>query len=130
MEKIYYNSDGWVCNRHPNNFPIDDENRFIEVDESESNKTYSTSIGKAWRVVDGNLINDIYSEEEYDDSQIQLIRSIRESLLNAFDIYKTNVSYGVENDENHDQIVAWYRLILDLDENAINNPPEEIKRYL
>lgn len=62
MNKIYYTSDGWVCGRAPQMFEIDDETRFIEVDEEAYNSTFLTASGYAWRVVDGKLINDIYDK--------------------------------------------------------------------
>ena len=60
------------------------------------------------------------------------LRQKRKPLLQAFDIHKTNVSYGicVETTEQHEEIVNWYELILKLDETAIDNPPKEIARHL
>lgn len=60
MEKIYYNQDGWVCDRHPNNFPIENERLYLEADDEEAEKTYVTRLGYAWRVVDGALVNEVY----------------------------------------------------------------------
>ena len=37
--KIYYNADGWLCERYPYDLPVDDESRFIEVDEATFHKT-------------------------------------------------------------------------------------------
>lgn len=62
MNKIFYNEDGWVCDRYPNDVPVDDESRFIEVDEEEEAKTFVTSYGYAWRVVNGKLINEVYDQ--------------------------------------------------------------------
>lgn len=60
------------------------------------------------------------------------LRKKREPLLKAFDIYKSNVDYGIitETDSQHNKIVAWYNKILDLNEDAINNPPSEITKYI
>lgn len=62
MKKIYYNKDGWVCMRYPNNFEIDDEERYIEVDEKSAEKTYVTRSGYAWRVVNNEFINEAYDQ--------------------------------------------------------------------
>lgn len=62
MEKIYYNEVGWVCNRHPNNFEIDNEEHYIEVDDETASKTYVTQSGYAWRVVNGELVNEVYDQ--------------------------------------------------------------------
>lgn len=53
MEKIYYNRDGFVCGRYPHNYPIDDENRFIEVDDDVFGETLSCQVGYIWSVVNG-----------------------------------------------------------------------------
>lgn len=53
MEKIYYTKDGFVCGRYPHNYPIDDENRFIEVDDDVFDKTLSCQVGYIWSVVNG-----------------------------------------------------------------------------
>ena len=63
MKKIYYNKDGWVCDRYPYNLPIEDDNMYIEVDKQTYNNTLYTKAGKAWRVVDGVLTNQIYDEK-------------------------------------------------------------------
>jgi hypothetical protein len=60
MEKIYYNKNGWVCERYPYDIPIDDETRFIEVDEDTYNQTLSCPSYQAWRVVKGQLVIEDY----------------------------------------------------------------------
>ena len=62
----------------------------------------------------------------------EVLRRKRKPLLEAFDIYKSNVEYGVleETEAEHLNILAWYRLALDLDKDAIGNPPAEIEKYL
>lgn len=53
-------------------------------------------------------------------------------LLKAFDVYKSNVYYGVvkETDERHVAVLAWYRDLCDLKAEAVENIPDEIMRYL
>lgn len=77
----------------------------------------------------------VYLQEQQVKAQqkvIQQLRNKREPLLKAFDIYKTNVSYGVYNETiiEHNQIIAWYNAILNLDEEAINNVPNQIARFM
>lgn len=72
-----------------------------------------------------------YDNTEYVKAvSIEELRQRREPLLQAFDVYKSNVSYGIEADVNRVEIITWYNSILDLDEEAINNPPIEIRRYM
>jgi hypothetical protein len=67
--------------------------------------------------------------EKYKDVAI---RQLRKPLLEAFDIYKSNVSYGVETETEFEknEIMSWYRDLLDKNENALKNVPLKIKRYL
>lgn len=59
-------------------------------------------------------------------------RNLREPILNAFDIYKSNVYYGVvtETIEEHNMILAWYQDLLDLKESALLYLPNKVKKYL
>ena len=79
MNRIYYTIDGWVCGRAPQMFEIDDETRFIEVDEEAYNSTFLTASGYAWRVVDGVLENVIIEEqvaaEQKRDAQINELKT-------------------------------------------------------
>lgn len=70
MEKIYYNNLGWVCNRYPNDLPVDDENRFIEVDEDTLAQTLICESGKAWKVINGKLSQEIYNKTEHDKNVV------------------------------------------------------------
>lgn len=56
MVKVYYNKEGWVCNRYPYDIPIDDINRYIEVSEADYAKTNSVERFKAWKVESGKLV--------------------------------------------------------------------------
>lgn len=78
---------------------------------------------------------------DYDNAQYELnkkqdeLRSQRTPLLKAFDIYKSNVNYGIieETEERKKIIIEWYKKILDLDEKSITDKesiPSEILLYL
>jgi hypothetical protein len=60
------------------------------------------------------------------------IRQLRKPLLEAFDIYKSNVVYGVDTETEFEkaEIMAWYQDLLDKKENALRNVPLKIQRYL
>lgn len=59
-------------------------------------------------------------------------RSLRKPILTAFDVYKTNIMYGIdaETEQEHNDIVDWYKQVLDLKQEAIDNVPPKIKRYM
>lgn len=60
------------------------------------------------------------------------IRQLRKPLLEIFDIYKSNISYGVETEtaEERAEIIDWYKRLLDKDKSALVIIPDKIKRYL
>lgn len=64
----------------------------------------------------------------------QEARRIRRELLDAFDIYKINVLYGIETetDEEREEILKWYQLMLGLPEDIsiYKEIPGKIKHYL
>ena len=118
------------------NFEPKDKTNLIEVNENTYNeyvdKTsnfYNAEIKVVDSVVDISYTLDTEAQE---NSKLGELRAKREPLLKAFDVYKTNVFYGIENETNeeHSEIVAWYNAILDLDEEAIDNVPTRIAKYL
>lgn len=74
--------------------------------------------------------NDLYKVgAKYKDTAI---RQLRKPLLEAFDIYKSNIAYGVETETMEERIVItqWYQDLLDKKETALVNVPLKIQRYL
>lgn len=70
------------------------------------------------------------------DDKYETLRKEREKLFPAFNIYCAMKSqnclpqtYATSNIE-HQQILNWYYDILDLNENAIFNPPTQIKYFI
>lgn len=60
------------------------------------------------------------------------LREKRKPLLDAWDITKSNILFGVDvvTDERKAELLAWYRAILDLDETAISSVPPEVEKYV
>jgi hypothetical protein len=58
------------------------------------------------------------------------IRQLRKPLLEAFDIYKSNVVYGVDTETEFEkaEIMTWYQDLLDKKESALINVP--LKEHL
>lgn len=73
-----------------------------------------------------------YTSEELLENKKILLRERREPLLAAFDKYKSNINYGIESEDEaqRQKIIAWYKLLLELDEFAFNNIPERVQYYL
>ena len=78
--------------------------------------------------INNSDIDDLISTQEISS----IIRQLRKPLLEAFDIYKTNIAYGieVETDEEKEHILAWYNNLLDKNVDALRNIPNKILRYL
>lgn len=79
--------------------------------------------------VRGLTSNDIGKLGGYTDEGI---RQLRKPLLKAFDVYKSNVNYGVETETTEERtvIMAWYKKLLDKDKAALVNIPAKVKRYI
>jgi hypothetical protein len=60
---IYYNIDGWICERYPYLFDKSTSVGSLEVNEEEYNKTLISNAYYAWRIVDGKLVNEQYEEK-------------------------------------------------------------------
>lgn len=75
-------------------------------------------------VKDLNKVGDLYREVA--------IRQLRKPLLEAFDIYKSNINYGVEIEtvNEHNDIMIWYQGLLDKEIWALENIPVKIQRYI
>ena len=78
--------------------------------------------------INNSNIDDLINTKEINS----IIRQLRKPLLEAFDIYKTNIAYGieVETDEEKEHILAWYNNLLDKNVDALRNIPNKILRYL
>lgn len=77
------------------------------------------------------LLDDLIKNTDYEK---EYLREQRKSLLKAFDVYKTNVQYGIENEteEEHQYILEWYKGILDLNIEYFkwDNIPPKINHYM
>lgn len=60
--KIYYNKDGWVCNRYPYDLEIDNENNFLDISDEDYNLTLSCKEFHAWKVINNLLVVERYEE--------------------------------------------------------------------
>lgn len=60
------------------------------------------------------------------------LRDRRAKLLDAFDIYKSNIAYKAitETADEHKATIQWYHDILDLKEEAFDRIPEKVAQYL
>lgn len=61
-----------------------------------------------------------------------VLRQKRKPLLNAFDILKSNVNFGVDTllETEKEEVLIWYSALLNLESWAFNVIPKKILRYL
>lgn len=131
MKKYYFNKkdNSFLTTSVEDYLPNADE---IEVDKA----TYTEFERKIQNGYTPNFsLNNNVLSITYTKSEEQLkneLRAKREPLLRAFDIYKTNLSYGIftESESEHNEIISWYKDLLDLKDNAFTNIPENISKYL
>ncbi len=59
-------------------------------------------------------------------------RQLRKPLLQAFDVYKSNIYYGIisETSKERSQVLTWYENLCDLKQSALTKIPEKIAKYL
>lgn len=68
--KVWCNSDGWLCNRYPENIPIDSNSVCLEIgDDEDIGKTACKLEGYAWRVVEGRLECQQYEVKQWTDAE-------------------------------------------------------------
>lgn len=119
MEKIYYNENGWVCKRHPYNIPIEDESRFIEVEDNIAEETYSCTIGYSWRVINGVLQqviydNDAATKQKYIEELVDLETWFSDVYDMQMKQYERCVRLGIE-------FTSKYGTVEELDAQAVTN---------
>lgn len=126
MVKIEYNQDGWVCYRHPYNFdtPVDS----IEVSEEQYQDTLSCNKYYAWRVVNGELVQEQYETKIWTtDERLQERVKLHEATDDDFAKYSRQVRCNV--DMPHSQQVLDYIDQYNIQvSNTVNQPnfPQEV----
>lgn len=118
MVKIYYNKNGDVCNRYPNNYPIDDENRYIEASEEDEEKTLGAPLGMKWHIDNGVLVlvddQKIKNSEEYK-------QMMKENQLSELKQYLADTDYVItklneaklEDEEEFNSLKLQYANVLE-----------------
>lgn len=100
MEKVFYNNQGWVCQRYPYDLPIENENLYIEVSKQEYEQTMSSNVGMAWRVVKGKLEQAVYDNKDYSKSQIeQEIATLKNEIARIKEDVEQVELFGMERED-------------------------------
>ena len=105
MMKVYYNEDGWVCQRYPYDIPITDESRFIEVEDDSI--TFCADKYFAWRVVDGKLEMQQYETKVWSvDERESERRTLHKNTDEDYAKYSRQVRMNI--DKEHSQAILDY----------------------
>jgi hypothetical protein len=109
-------------------YSIDIEISDIDLELLNNKFTSNECFLKNTNVIIGSTIKTSLLDEEIKNN----LRAQRIEILKAFDIYKTNVLYGLinESEEEHLIIFDWYNKMLELEESAFAKIPEKIKYYM
>ena len=109
-----------------------EEDVFEEVINEETNEVEKVKKGTIQKTIKHPILVAYDNSKEVEKVRLNKLRSQREPLLKAFDVYKSNVYYGIEEEteEEHKEVVSWYKDLLDLKDNAFTNIPERVNRYL
>ena len=118
MVKIYYNKNGDVCNRYPNNYPIDDENRYIEASEEDEERTLGAPLGMKWHIDNGVLV--LVDDQEMKNSE-EYKQMIKENQLAELKQYLADTDYVItklneaklEDEEEFNSLKLQYANILE-----------------
>ena len=100
--------------------------------------------GPKWEAVvdsEGNLVDCIPDVSPLVENARDLFRGFRKAQFTAFDIYKSNVEYGIEVEDElrRTEILSWYNTMLDFPDQINENnyititypvTPECIRKYL
>jgi len=112
MKKLYFNSEGWVCERGALNLPITNDSHFIEVTNEEYQKTFITYAHFAWRVINGLLINEQFQPIPEEEVLMQLRDRRQEECFSVVD--RSQLWYGTLNPQQLHELQAWYQAWLEV----------------
>lgn len=77
------------------------------------------------------------TQKEYEEKKLDAFKNYRALVFKAYDIYKTNVIYGleIETEEEKLELIRWYNLMRDYPimmatEKEFPEIPEKIRYYM
>lgn len=115
MEKIYYNAQGWVCQRYPYDLPIENEDLYIEVTDELYSQTMTCDVGKSWRVINGKLKQEIYDNETYTKNQIEYeIADLKYEIAKIKEDVEQVELFGMQRDDYEQKKARCVEIILRL----------------
>jgi len=111
MNRIFYNKDGWVCDRYPQDISSKESVGHIDIDDEVFEKTHFTDDDFAWRVIKGKLVNERYRETP-PEVILESIRAQREEECFSI-INRGQPWYSRLNEKQIKELDVWYNAWLD-----------------
>lgn len=117
MHKLYYTSQGWLCNRQPYMIPVENNELYIEVDDDVYYDTLFARTGMAWRIVNRKLEQVIYDKTAYQIDQMrQEIHELKAEIIkNKEDVEQVEL-FGMERSDYAKKKARCVEIILRLRE--------------
>jgi hypothetical protein len=115
--KIYYNENGWLCERYPYNIPKTDGCGVVDVSNEVYSLTLSAPMYHAWRLVGNQLVVERYEEtpaREVYQAELKSLEQWFEMYDRQVQEYNRCVRLGLAYD-------AKYGSIEELDAKAVAN---------
>lgn len=118
MIKVYYNKDGFICDRYPTNYICEDEStQFLEVDDNIFMETLAAPHHFTWKLVDGKF-QLVQYEEIPTDEKLAELRERREyecfHIINRGELW-----YRTLTNEQLAELQDWYAAWLNVTETLI-----------
>ena len=115
MKRIYFNDTGLVCERKPYNIPIVDRFYYIEVTDQEYEKTLNVTDGAYWRVVNGNLVEEVFDPNAYKIAKTQNeIDLLKKEIIKTKEDVEQVVLFGMERPDFEQKVQRSVEIILRL----------------
>ena len=106
QHKIYFNKDGWVCERYPNDLPIEDDSKYLEVDEDTFQMSLSCKEHYAWRMVENELVEELF-EQIPEEELLENLRQLREEICFPI-INRGQLWHDTLTDKQKQELKKWY----------------------
>lgn len=108
MEKLYYNRNGYLCDRYPYDIPQTESVGYIEVDNETYNKTLNCHPYKSWAVINGELkiiSCGLLTNEDLNNQKLDRIQELKDALT-ATDYQAIKYAEGLISEAEYQPVKA------------------------
>jgi len=115
MCKIFFDEDGWVCDREPLTFQVTDETRFIDLGHDELMRSFEELPHMhAFRIVNNKLVIEKYSKNLTTDELEKIKCDLRQRRrVECFKFIDRPLWLETLPEQQRQELRHWYRAWLD-----------------